>query len=122
MEARLDELKDSIEKGEAEIANLEQEINELIRSKEDSVKGDLEAKELELKDREKAKAKAVSHLKTLQDNIKQEERKRKQIQKSLEVNFGGDFYRTICPSVCWIVSFTYHRKLSLYRFIFNANI
>ena len=85
MEAKLIELQKGIETGEAEIRSLEQQIAELIRSREDSVKGEVEAKELELKEKEKAKAKAVSHLKTLQDNIKQEERKRTQIQKSLEV-------------------------------------
>lgn len=84
MEAKLIELQKGIETGEAEIRSLEQQIAELIRSREDSVKGEVEAKELELKEKEKAKAKAVSHLKTLQDNIKQEERKRTQIQKSLE--------------------------------------
>ena len=86
MEAKLIELQEGIETGEAEIRSLEQQIAALIRSREeDSVKGEVEARELELKEKEKAKAKAVSHLKTPQDNIKQEERKRTQIQKSLEV-------------------------------------
>ncbi len=49
------------------------------------MKGDLQEKEKELKEKEKNKVKASSHLKTLQDNIKQEERKRKQIEKELQV-------------------------------------
>ena len=61
------------------------QVRELIRSREDSLVGQLQSKEAELKEKEKLMAKKSSHLKTLQDNIKQEERKRKQIQKGLEV-------------------------------------
>ncbi len=85
VEIKLTEVKTSISSGEEKVTSLDAEINELIQSRDDSTKGELDKADSDLKDKEKLKAKATSHMKTLQESIKQEERKRKGIEKGLQV-------------------------------------
>ena len=87
VEAQLQEVETNIEQGKEKINTLEVEINELIAMREDSTKAELDAADQDLKEKEKLKAKATSHMKTLQESIKQEERKKKGVEKGLQVIF-----------------------------------
>ena len=58
-------------------------IQELERARDNEIGGQVAEKETLLREQEKLEAKATSQLKTLKDNVKQEDKKRKQIEKSL---------------------------------------
>lgn len=73
----------AVEEGEVEERQLQEEIKELERARDQDLGDNLADKDNALKEKEKTEAKAASAVKTLKDNIKQEERKRKQVEKSL---------------------------------------
>jgi len=80
---KLDEIQDSIKQNEAEVAEIDVAIEELERERDNEIGGQVAEKESALRDVEKREAKASSAMKTLEDNVKQEDKKRKQIQKGL---------------------------------------
>ena len=87
VEIELAQVKTTINEGEENISSLEDEIRQLIASREDDTKAEVDRADQDLKEKEKEKAKATSHMKQLQDNIKQEERKQKNVEKGLQVIF-----------------------------------
>jgi len=84
VEIELAQVKTTINEGEENISSLEGEIRQLIASREDDTKAEVDRADQDLKEKEKEKAKATSHMKQLQDNIKQEERKQKNVEKGLQ--------------------------------------
>ena len=83
LKKKLDEIQDSINQNEAEVAEIDVAIEELERARDNVIGGQVAEKETALRDVEKREAKASSAMKTLEDNVKQEDKKRKQIQKGL---------------------------------------
>jgi len=83
IEVALDELAEAKRLGAEEVEELDVAIKELERAKENEIGSELADKEKSLKEAEKKEALVSSSLKTLKDNIKQEERKKKQIEKSV---------------------------------------
>ena len=84
---KLGELGEAIEAGLKEIEELESAIKELERARDTEMGGELEQRETFLKEKEKEEAKVSSTLKTLKDNIKQEERKKKGIEKVINQKY-----------------------------------
>ena len=80
----MEECKKSIAVGSEEIRVISDQIQVLADSREGPLKDELNEAERTLKEREKVKAKVVSSLKTLQDNVRQEEKKKKQVEKGLQ--------------------------------------
>ena len=80
---KLEEIQGLIKQGEEEIAEIGVAIQELERARDNEIGGQVAEKETHLREKEKLEAKATSQLKTLRDNVKQEEKKKKQIEKSL---------------------------------------
>jgi len=79
----LEQFADNKRKGAEEMEEIDVAIKELERAKENEIGTSLVDKEKLLKESEKKEAMASSGLKALKDNIKQEDRKKKQIEKSL---------------------------------------
>lgn len=87
---KLDEIQEMLKQGEEELAEIDVAIKELERARDNEIGGQVSEKEELLKEKEKQEAKASSALKTLKDNVKQEEKKKKQIEKGL-----GDDQKTL---------------------------
>ena len=83
LKKKLEEIQVLIKQGEEEIAETDVAIQELERARDNEIGGQVAEKETLLREKEKLEAKATSQLKTLKDNVKQEDKKRKQIEKSL---------------------------------------
>nr|XP_018896092.1 PREDICTED: structural maintenance of chromosomes protein 2 [Bemisia tabaci] len=75
--------KEQKESGNAQIKELENQIEEMQRRKSAESDGQLEEREKELKDAEKIEATAAVKLKSAKDNISAEEKRCKQIEKSI---------------------------------------
>jgi len=80
---KLGEMQDFIKQGEEELAELEVAIKDLERARDTEIGGQVSEKEELLKEAEKHEAKMTSGMKTLKDNVKQEEKKKKQAEKGL---------------------------------------
>jgi len=69
--------------GEEEVGRIEAEIKELERQRDNELGDQVSDKEAVLQEKEKKEAKVSSALKTLKDNVKQEGKKKAQIEKSV---------------------------------------
>jgi len=83
VKVKLQELQEAIEAGKKEVEELEATIKELSRARDDEMGGDLEMKEKECAEVEKNDQKLTSGLKAIKDTVKQEEKKKKTINKGL---------------------------------------
>ena len=83
LKTKLEEIQVSIKEGEEEVSKIEAEIKELERERDNEIGDRVADKEATLKDMEKKEAKESSALKTLKDNVKQEVKKRVQIEKNI---------------------------------------
>ena len=83
LKTKLEEIQNMIKEGEEEIIEIDIAIKELERARDNEIGGQVAEKEQVLREKEKLEAKATSGLKTLKDNVKQEDKKKKQIEKSL---------------------------------------
>jgi len=90
LKKKLEEIQELIRQGEEETAEIDVSIKELERARDNEIGNQVKEKEEELKDKEKIEAKMTSALKTLKDNVKQEDKKKKQIEKGL-----GDDQKTL---------------------------
>ena len=80
---KLEEIQDLIKQGEEEMAEIDVTIKDLERQRDNEIGGQVAEKEGALREKEKQEAKVIAALKTLKDNVKQEDKKKKQIEKSL---------------------------------------
>jgi len=87
---KLEEIQEFIKQGEEEMAEIDVAIRELERARDNEIGSQLGEKEDILKEKEKQEAKVTSALKTLKDNLKTEDKKKKQIEKGL-----GDDQKTL---------------------------
>merc|ERR1712224_1195511 len=78
-----EEIQELLKQGEEEMAEIEVAIRELERARDNEIGGQVSEKEDALREKEKHEAKVTSALKTLKDNVKQEDKKKKQIEKGL---------------------------------------
>jgi len=83
LKKKLEDIQILIKQGEEEIAEIDVAIKELERARDNEIGGQVAEKEGLLREKEKQEAKVTSALKTLKDNVKQEDKKKKQIEKSL---------------------------------------
>merc|ERR1712233_302546 len=78
-----EDIQELLKQGEEEMAEIEVAIRELERARDNEIGGQVSEKEDALREKEKHEAKVTSALKTLKDNVKQEDKKKKQIEKGL---------------------------------------
>ena len=83
LRSKLEEIQVSIKEGEEEVGRIEAEIKELERQRDNELGDQVSDKEAVLQEKEKKEAKVSSALKTLKDNVKQEGKKKAQIEKSV---------------------------------------
>ena len=72
-----------VKQGEAEIKELEVAIKAMEVARDNELSDQVKEREEVLKEKEKVESKAASALKSLKDNIKQDDKKRKQLEKGL---------------------------------------
>ena len=84
LKLKLEEIQITIKEGEGEIAKIEAEITELERQRDNELGTEVSEREAVLKEKEKSEAKVTSAFNTLKDNVKQEQKKRSQIESSIK--------------------------------------
>eukprot|EP00092_Neocalanus_flemingeri_P004304 GFUD01004627.1.p1 GENE.GFUD01004627.1~~GFUD01004627.1.p1 ORF type:complete len:1179 (+),score=495.15 GFUD01004627.1:105-3641(+) len=90
LKTKLEEIQELIRQGEEEMAEIDVAIRELERARDNEIGDQVMEKEGVLREKEKQEAKFNSALKTLKDSLKQEDKKKKQIEKGL-----GDDRKTL---------------------------